>query len=433
VTDTTIQTPPPTIASNATYKKIMWRLLPFLLLCFLVAYIDRINIGFAKLQMQSDLGFSDLVYGLGAGIFFIGYSVFEVPSNMILHKVGAQKWIARIMISWGIVSCGFAFVHTEWQFYALRFLLGVAEAGFAPGALLFLTYWFPAARRSRANALLLVGIPTAGIVGAPLSGWIMEGMAGVGGWEGWRWMFAIEAAPAVIAGFLVFIFLPNRPADVKWLTDEEKAAVQADLDADDNARTAHMSLKQFLADRRLWLLTAIYFCIVMGQYAISFWLPSIVKNAGVESPLANGLISAIPFMAAAVAMISFSISADKRRERRFHLIIPMSMGAIALALAPAFSDNLLLSVICLSFAAAGLLSSTPMFWSLPPAFLGGVWAAAGIGAINAIGNVAGFASPYVIGAVVDATGKLSWGLYTITAIVLLGMLLVFRVPKSVNR
>jgi len=433
VTDTTVPKAAPTIASDATYKKILWRLMPFLFLCFLVAYIDRINIGFAKLQMQSDLGFSDLVYGLGAGIFFIGYSVFEVPSNMILHKVGAQKWIARIMITWGIISCGFGFVHTEWQFYALRFLLGVAEAGFAPGALLFLTYWFPAARRSRANALLLLGIPTAGIVGAPLSGFIMESMAGFAGWEGWRWMFVIEAIPAIIAGLLVFTFLPNKPSDVKWLSDEEKTAVKADLDADDAVRTAHMSLKQFLADRRLWLLTAIYFCIVMGQYAISFWLPTIVKNAGVESPFANGLISAIPFLAAAIAMISFSISADKRRERRFHLIIPMSMGAIALALAPSFSNNLFLSVICLAFAAAGLLSSTPMFWSLPPAFLGGVWAAAGIGAINAIGNVAGFASPYVIGAVVNATGQLSWGLYTITAIVLLGMLLVFRVPKSVNR
>jgi D-galactonate transporter len=430
---TATTTPTPTIASAATYKKIIWRLMPFLFLCFLVAYIDRINIGFAKLQMQSDLGFSDLVYGLGAGIFFIGYSVFEVPSNMILHKVGAQKWIARIMITWGIVSCGFGFVHTEWQFYALRFLLGVAEAGFAPGALLYLTYWFPAARRSRANALLLLGVPMAGIVGAPLSGAIMEGMAGVHGWEGWRWMFVIEAVPAVIAGLLVFIFLPNKPSTVKWLTAEEKAAVEADLAGDDVARTAHMSVKQFLADRRLWLLTAIYFCIVMGQYAISFWLPTIVKNAGVESPLANGLITAIPYLAAACAMLLFSGSADKRRERRFHLAIPMTMGAVALALAPAFSGNLVLSIIILSFATAGLLSSTPMFWSLPPAFLGGVWAAAGIGAINAIGNVAGFVSPYVIGAVVNATGHLAWGLYTITAIVLVGMLLVLRVPKSVNR
>lgn len=422
-----------TSASAATYRKITWRLMPFLFFCYLVAYIDRINIGFAKLQMSSDLGFSELAYGLGAGIFFIGYSIFEVPSNLILHKVGARAWIARIMITWGIVSSGFAFVQTEWQFYLLRFLLGVAEAGFAPGALLFLTYWFPAARRSRANALLLVGIPTAGIIGAPLSGFIMESMAGVGGWEGWRWMFAIEAAPAVIAGIMVFFLLPNRPKDVNWLSAGEKAAVQADLGADDVTRTAHMSVKQFLADRRLWLLSAIYFCVVMGQYALTFWMPTIIKNAGATTPLVNGFLTSIPFVAAAVTMILLSISADRTGKRRLHLIGPMLAGAVALGVAAVVHDNLPLSIACLAIAAAGMLGATAMFWSLPPAFLGGAWAAAGIGAINAIGNVAGFASPYMIGALVKMTGALTSGLFAIVAVVLLGAVLVSRVPRQVDR
>lgn len=430
-TTTSVNTP--TIASAATYRKVLWRLMPFLFLCYLVAYIDRINIGFAKLQMSADLGFSELAYGLGAGIFFIGYSAFEVPSNMILHKVGARLWIARIMVTWGLVSGLFAFVHTEWQFYILRFLLGVAEAGFAPGALLYLTYWFPAARRAGANALLLVGIPTAGIVGAPLSGWIMENMAGVHGWEGWRWMFAIEAAPAILAGVLVFFLLPNRPSDVTWLSDDEKANVQADLGADDVSRTAHMSVRQFLADRRLWLLAAIYFCVVMGQYALTFWLPTIVKNAGAVSPFVNGLLTSVPFLAAAATMIALSISADRTGKRRLHLVAPMLAGAIALGAATLVHGNLPLSIFCLAIAAAGMLGATAMFWSLPPAFLGGAWAAAGIGAINAIGNVAGFASPYVIGALVQKTGLLSSGLIAIVVVVLLGAGLVALVPRSVDR
>lgn len=418
---------------NGTYKKIGWRILPFLLLCYLAAYIDRVNIGFAKLQMASDLGFSEVAYGLGAGIFFIGYSIFEVPSNLMLHKVGARRWIARILISWSIVSAGFAFVQTEMHFYALRFLLGVAEAGFAPGALLYLTYWFPAARRSRANSAMFLAIPLAGVIGAPLSGLIMENMGGVAQWEGWRWMFVLEALPALIAGLLTWRFLPDRPADVPWLSPQEKQLVQDDLDEDAGTRTEHMSVRQFLSDKRLWLLTAIYFMVVMGQYAITFWLPTIVKNAGASSPLFNGLLTSLPFLAAMVAMVLFSRSADKMHERRWHLIVPMVMGALALTVASFFPHNLGLSIALLSIAAAGMLTATVMFWSLPPAFLGGVWAAAGIGAINSIGNVAGFVSPYLIGSLVSAAGDLRLGLYAIAAAVLIGAALVLLVPKSANR
>ncbi|MCC2976528.1 MFS transporter [Sphingomonas sp. PL-96] len=418
---------------GGVYGKIAWRILPFLLLCYLAAYIDRVNIGFAKLQMSSDLGFSEAAYGLGAGIFFIGYSIFEVPSNLMLHKVGARRWIARILISWSLISACFAFVETETHFYILRFLLGVAEAGFAPGALLYLTYWFPAARRSRANSAMFLAIPLAGIIGAPLSGLIMEHMSGVAAWEGWRWMFVIEALPAMIAGLLTFRFLPDRPSDVDWLSPAEKRQVLDDLAADAGVRTEHLSVRQFLADKRLWLLCAIYFCVVMGQYAITFWLPTIVKNAGATGPLMNGMLTTLPFLAAMVAMLGFSFSADRHRERRWHLIVPMVVGAVALTIASFVPHDLTLSIVLLSIAAAGMLSATVMFWSLPPAFLGGVWAAAGIGGINAIGNVAGFVSPYVIGSLVSAGGDLRLGLYAITAAVLIGAALVLRVPRSANR
>lgn len=416
------------------YGKISWRLLPFLFFCFFAAYLDRVNVGFAKLQMASELGLSEYVYGLGAGIFFIGYAAFEVPSNLIMHKVGARLWIARIMITWGIVSGLFAFAQTPTHFYILRFLLGVAEAGFAPGVLLYVTYWFPAARRARALSIFFIAIPISGVLGAPLSGWIMDVFHGSAGWGGWRWLFLIEAVPALVAGVLTFWLLPNRPDEVKWLDAGEKMIVRADLDADDAVKGGHMSVQQFLSDKRLWLLSVLYFTIVMGQYAISFWLPTIVKDAGITDPLQNGLVTSLPFIATAIAMLVLARSADKRRERRYHLMLPMAVGAIALALAPSAQGNLPLSILLLSFAAAGLLSQTAMFWSIPPAFLGGVWAAAGIGAINAIGNIAGFVSPFVIGWVVDATKSLPAGLYTIAAIEIVGVLLVLLIPaKQVNR
>jgi sugar phosphate permease len=430
---TTAALPKTSVFATHTYGKIAWRILPFLLLCYLAAYIDRVNIGFAKLQMASSLGFSDAAYGLGAGIFFIGYSIFEVPSNLMLHRVGARRWIARILISWALVSACFGFVQTEAHFYVLRFLLGVAEAGFAPGALLYLTYWFPAARRSRANSAMFLAIPLAGIIGAPLSGLIMENMAGVASWEGWRWMFVLEALPALVAGMLTFRFLPDRPSDVDWLSADEKRQVAEDLAADAGTRAEHISVRQFLADRRLWLLTAIYFMVVMGQYAITFWLPTIIRNAGATTPLTNGLLTSLPFLAAMITMLALSFSADRQRERRWHLIAPMVTGAVALTIASFVPHDLTLSIAMLSIAAAGMLSATVMFWSLPPAFLGGVWAAAGIGAINAVGNVAGFVSPYVIGSLVSVGGDLRLGLYAITAAVLIGAALVLLVPKSANR
>lgn len=418
------------IAAGAVYRKIALRILPFLLFAYFAAYIDRVNIGFAKLQMASDLGLSDAAYGLGAGIFFVGYAAFEVPSNLMLHRIGPRRWISRILVSWSLVSAAFALVQTETQYYALRFLLGVAEAGFAPGALLYLTYWFPAARRASANGAMFLAIPLAGVLGAPLSGLIMETMGGVLAWQGWRWMFALEALPALVAGLLTLRLLPERPGAVAWLSDGERRVVQDDLDADAAGRTAHLGVGDFLGDRRLWLLSAILFAVVMGQYAITYWLPSILRHAGAASPLTNGLLTSLPFMAAMPAMIVAGRSADRARDRRRPLFLSMAAGALALAVVPFAAHSLALSIGLLSIAAAGMLGATVAFWSLPPAFLGGVWAAAGIAGINAIGNVAGFVSPYAIGSLASASGDLRIGLFVIAAVVLAGALLVTRVPSG---
>jgi D-galactonate transporter len=422
-----------TVRSNA-YRKTAWRLMPFLMLCYLCAYLDRVNVGFAKLQMMNDLALSETVYGLGAGMFFIGYFLCEVPSNIILHKVGARVWIARIMITWGIVSALFAFVETAWQFYALRFLLGIAEAGLAPGLLLYLTYWFPSYRRARMTVLWFIAIPLSGMVGGPLSGWIMTHFAGMHGWAGWQWMFVLEAVPTVVVGLLVLSYLKDGVHQASWLNDDEKALIARELAEDDQHKVTHASVGEFIRDRRLWLLAAIYFCVVMGQYAITFWLPTLVRNAGVSDPMQIGVLTSLPYLCAIVAMLYAGRSGDKHRERRWHLIIPMFAGAIGLTLAAMMGGNVTLSILSLCLAASGILSATSMFWMLPTTLLGGVSAAAGIAAVNSFANLAGFCSPYLIGWITTLTGSSAIGMYLITGVLVGGALLVLRIPAAlVNR
>ncbi|WVZ32533.1 MFS transporter [Acinetobacter baumannii] len=419
---------------KSAYRKIAFRLMPFLMLCYFCAYLDRVNVGFAKLQMMSDLQFSEAVYGLGAGIFFIGYFLCEVPSNIVLHKVGARRWIARIMITWGILSGCFAFVQTEWQFYTLRFLLGVAEAGLAPGLLLYLTYWFPSYRRARMTVLWFIAIPISGMIGGPLSGLIMDRMSGVHGWFGWQWMFVIEAIPTVIVGLLVLAVLKDSVQDASWLTQDEKNLVKQELAQDNQHKEGHASVKEFIADKRLWLLAGIYFCVVMGQYAITFWLPTLIRNSGISDNWHIGLLTSLPYMCAIVVMILAGRSGDHFQERRWHLIIPMCAGAIALTFATLFASNLTLSLICLCIAASGVLTASSLFWMLPTNFLGGVSAAAGIAAVNSFANLAGFCSPYLIGWVTTNTGSNAIGMFLITAVLIFGASLVLRVPaKLVNR
>ncbi|ENY7323215.1 MFS transporter [Acinetobacter baumannii] len=432
--DTVFSSEVDTTVRKSAYRKIAFRLMPFLMLCYFCAYLDRVNVGFAKLQMMSDLQFSEAVYGLGAGIFFIGYFLCEVPSNIVLHKVGARRWIARIMITWGILSGCFAFVQTEWQFYTLRFLLGVAEAGLAPGLLLYLTYWFPSYRRARMTVLWFIAIPISGMIGGPLSGLIMDRMSGVHGWFGWQWMFVIEAIPTVLVGLLVLAVLKDSVQDANWLTQDEKNLVKQELAQDNQHKEGHASVKEFIADKRLWLLAGIYFCVVMGQYAITFWLPTLIRNSGISDNWHIGLLTSLPYMCAIVVMILAGRSGDHFQERGWHLIIPMCAGAIALTFATLFASNLTLSLICLCIAASGVLTASSLFWMLPTNFLGGVSAAAGIAAVNSFANLAGFCSPYLIGWITTNTGSNAIGMFLITAVLIFGASLVLRVPaKLVNR
>ncbi|WP_349573433.1 MFS transporter [Azotobacter salinestris] len=417
---------------SSAYRKTAWRLMPFLMLCYLCAYLDRVNVGFAKLQMMQDLSFSDTVYGLGAGLFFIGYFLCEVPSNLLLHRIGARIWIARIMITWGILSAMFAFVETAWQFYLLRFLLGMAEAGLAPGILLYLTYWFPTYRRARLTVLWFIAIPLSGMLGGPLSGWIMNQFAGAYGWAGWQWMFVLEAIPTVVVGLWVLSYLKDRIEDATWLDDEEKQLIQRELAEDNQQKTEHASVRAFVSDRRLWLLAAIYFAVVMGQYAITFWLPTLVRNAGVADPLYIGLLTSVPYLCAIVAMLLAGRSSDKHRERRWHVVLPMWVGGAGLTLAAIFGHDVGLSILGLSLAAAGVLSASSLFWMLPTSLLGGVSAAAGIAAVNSIANLAGFCSPYLIGWLTTATGSSQVGMYLITAVLASGALLVLRLPANLT-
>ncbi|EPK4908173.1 MFS transporter [Acinetobacter baumannii] len=432
--DTVFSSEVDTTIRKSAYRKIAFRLMPFLMLCYFCAYLDRVNVGFAKLQMMSDLQFSEAVYGLGAGFFFIGYFLCEVPSNIVLHKVGARRWIARIMITWGILSGCFAFVQTEWQFYTLRFLLGVAEAGLAPGLLLYLTYWFPSYRRARMTVLWFIAIPISGMIGGPLSGLIMDRMSGVHGWFGWQWMFVIEAIPTVVVGLLVLAVLKDSVQDANWLTQDEKNLVKQELAQDNQHKEGHASVKEFIADKRLWLLAGIYFCVVMGQYAITFWLPTLIRNSGISDNWHIGLLTSLPYMCAIVVMILAGRSGDHFQERRWHLIIPMCAGALALTFATLFASNLTLSLICLCLAASGVLTASSLFWMLPTNFLGGVSAAAGIAAVNSFANLAGFCSPYLIGWITTNTGSNAIGMFLITAVLIFGASLVLRVPaKLVNR
>ncbi|CAG9216846.1 Putative metabolite transport protein NicT [Paraburkholderia sabiae] len=416
-----------------TYAKVARRLIPFLMLCYLGAYLDRVNVGFAKLQMLNDLRFSETVYGIGAGIFFLGYFLFEVPSNVILHKVGARNWLARIMLTWALISASFVFVKSPTVFYVLRFLLGVAEAGFAPGVILYLTYWFPAARRAKALSMFFMAIPLAGIVGGPLSGWIMHSFQGLHGLAGWKWLFMLEAVPSLVLGFAIILYLDNGIASAKWLTDDEKALLKRNVDKDRTQTTEHMSIRAFIADRRLWLMAAIYFCVVLGQYGLTFWLPTIIRRTGVADPLWVGILTAIPYLCAIVALPLLGSSADKRRERRLHLAIPMLVSAAGFATLPMLG-SVGASIVCVSVAAAGILASSSLFWALPTAVLGGMSAAAGIAAVNCFANLAGFFSPAIVGWLNDLTGKSTAGLIFISSAVVLGAVLVFFVPaKTVNR
>jgi len=426
--------PPSRQFEDATYAKVTRRLVPFLILCYVVAYLDRINVGYAKLQMLRDLRFSETVFGLGAGIFFIGYFLFEVPSNIMMHKLGARLWIARIMISWGIVSACTLLVRTPTAFYGVRFLLGLAEAGFFPGIILYLTHWYPARRRAKMVATFMVAIPLSGILGGPISGFIMQFFSGVHGWPGWKWLFLLEAVPTLLVGVATLFYLDSGIRHAKWLNEEEKQLLEGNLAEERKFKIEHPSLLAVFSDGRVWLMSWIYFSCAMGQYALTFWMPTFVKTAGVKSVLNIGLITAIPYLATAATMVLLGASADRRLERRWHLAIPMVAGAAGLVLSVEASLHTVLAILFLSIAAAGVIASAPLFWSLPTAFLSGAAAAAGIAVVNSVGNLAGFVSPYMLGWLKDLTHGDRAGMYCLALVTVAGAATVLAVPaKMVNR
>ena len=421
------------IAARA-YRKVFWRLLPFLMACYAASYMDRVNIGFAKLQMQHDLGFSETVFGLGSGIFFLGYFLFEVPSNILMHKIGARTWIARIMITWALLSAAFIWVRSVPAFYGLRFVLGLAEAGFYPGVILYLTYWFPARWRGRAIAVLMSAIPLSSILGNPLSGWVMDAMNGLSGVAGWKWMFIAEAAPALLIGIAALFYLDNSIAGAKWLDRDEKRVLEAAIAEDTRSQASGVhGVAQAFRDPRVWFMCGVYFCFILGQYGLNFWMPTLIQSAGVKGASAIGLVSAIPYIVTLVMMNLFGHSADKQRERRWHLAIPALIGAAGFVIAPT-APNVGVAIAALSLAAAGAITCAPLFWSLPTAFLAGAGAAAGIAVINSVGNLAGFVAPYLIGWARDTTGSAAVGMYAIAAGLVVGAACALLMPaRLVNR
>lgn len=422
-----------TLAERAeAYRKITVRLIPFLVFLFVLAWLDRVNVGFAKLQMLDDLKFSEAVYGLGAGIFFIGYFLFELPSNLLLTRVGARRTLARITILWGLTSAAMAFVTTPMQFYVLRFLLGVFEAGFFPGVVLYITFWFPAERRARINGLFMTSFAVAGIVGGPLAGLIMSVMNDVGHLESWQWLFIVEGIPSVLAGIAVLYYLPERPINAKWLTQRQRDLVTEDVARDAQAPGKHASLRDAF-NAKVWLCAAIYFCIVSGNATIAFWSPSIIKELGVQNPLMIGLVSAIPFILGTIAMIWTGSNSDRTGERRMHCAVASVLASAGLAMTGYLLHSPVLAMVALSVAAIGILAAFPVFWAIPAAFLTGTAAAGGIAVINSVGNLAGFVSPYMMGWLRQSTGNLAAGLYAVAAIQLMAAVLLIgfvRVNKE---
>jgi len=426
------------VTEDDVYNKVAWRTIPLLFLCYIAAYLDRVNVGFAKLQMQADVvDISDSVFGLGAGIFFLGYFIFEVPSNVLMEKVGARLWIARIMITWGIISSAMIFVNSKWTFYGLRLLLGLAEAGFFPGIILYLTYWFPSRRRGRAVALFMLAIALTGVIGGPLSGWILQACNGVAGLRGWQMLFLLEGIPSILLGLLIPFLLANGVRSARWLNDEERQLLEENLKAEE-AHKEHLPLLRVFFDPKLLLFSLVYFCCVMGLYGTGFWIPQLIKNTGVKDPLTVGLLTAIPYGFGAIAMLVFGRSSDRYGERRWHFAVASILGAVGIVISNLFRQNTLVAMIGLTLATIGILAAFPVFWPMPTAVLAGTAAAAGIAWINSLGNLAGFFGPSIVGWFADLTKRSDYGLYVIASILVLGAILVLafvpaRVAADIDR
>jgi MFS family permease len=426
--------PTPT-ALDETYSRITWRLIPFLFVLWVLAWVDRVNVGFVKLTMLDELKWSETVYGLGAGIFFLGYFFFEVPSNLLLQRIGARKTITRITLGWGAVCVAMMFVTTPGMFYFLRFLMGVFEAGFYPGIILFLTYWYPSERRAKAFGMFMSASGIAGVIGGPLAGTVMNGMHGVNGWSGWQWVFLIEGIPSIIAAVVTWFYLTDRPSEATWLTPAQRQLVEDDL-ARDAASLGQReeSLLASLKEGRLWLLILVFFCVIAANSSLTFFGPSVVKEVGFSNPATVGWIMSLSYLCGAIGMVVNGLHSDHTKEARLHCAFAAALGAVGLLLTALFiKTNPTLALAAQALAIIGTMSAIPVFWQLPGRFLAGAAAAGGVALINSIANLAGFGAPFMLGVIKTQTGGLAPGLLIVAAVeVCATILILLFIPRFVK-
>ncbi len=417
----------------AVVRKVAWRIMPLIMICYLFAFFDRINISFAKFQLQGDLGLSDTAYGLGASLFVVGYVLFEVPSNMFLYKVGARRWIARIMISWGLATTAMVFVSSEWQFYSLRFLIGAMEAGFAPGVLYYLTLWFPATFRGRITSMLFLASAFAGLFGAPVSGLILGQMDGVMGVRGWHWLFVLGGLPCVALGLVVLNQLKDRIEDAGWLSAAEKALLRGRI-ADGAPKSGGHSLLGAIRTPGFLTLGLVYFLIQVASYGLNFWAPHLIRSAGTQNPTVIGLLTAVPYICGAISMVVVGRLSDASGERRKYVAGLLTLGALGFLSAGVFDKQTGLLIVSLGVLGAGVVASIPAFWALPPKLVTGAGAAGGIALINTLGQLGGIVSPVMVGRVRDLTGSTTPALYVIGGTSLLCALIVmYGLPRQLRQ
>ncbi len=426
---------PGTVRSRA-YAKVFWRIMPMLIVCYIANFIDRINIGMAQLQMRGDLGFTDQIYGVGVALFFVGFILFEIPSNLMLDRIGVRKTFLRIMVLWGLISAGMVFVRTPMQFYVVRFLLGASEAGFFPGVILYLTYWFPSSTRARMNSVFLLSLPISGALGSLFSGAIMHGFEGTLGLRGYQWMFLMEGIPSVLLGFVAYRVLADNPRSAPWLTAEERDAVEADLAAERaaNARPSHYNFLKALRDPKLYVMAMVCGCGYVLANAISFWSPLIINASGVKDVLNVGTLTALPLVVATATMLLVGWHSDKHRERRWHAACSYTTAAVSLLLISIYWNQPTIVIVLLALTAAGHYSAMTTFWMVPTVYLSRSAAAGGISLVTSLGSIGAALAPVLLGWIKTETGSLALGLQISAAVILFGALtLVIGVPARALR
>ena len=430
--------PPNADAVESIYSKVSWRIIPILLISYMIAYLDRINIGYAQLQMKQTLPFGDAVYGIGAGIFFVGYFLFEVPSNLLLERIGARKTLLRIMVLWGLTAAAMMFVTTPTQFYIARFLLGVFEAGFFPGIILYFTYWYPSVRRGQVIAIFMSATTIVSVIAGPLCGAILKYFDGMNGWHGWQWLFLVQGLPAAILGVIIFFYLQDKPADAHWLSPAEKNLIRHNLEHDekDIEGETESTVGQMIRDPKIYLLALVYFLLLGATYTMVFWLPTLIQSWGVKDLLLIGIYSAIPNAVGVVGMILIGRSSDRHHERRWHFAACVAVAAIGLWITTLLQGHLVGSIAALSFAIIGIAAATPLFFTLITEYLSVAAAAAGIALISSLGNLGPAVSPSINGLITQYTGNNTYSMYLVMALyVLAGVILLVTVKaaKGVSR